>query len=236
MGRRAGSPNEKMNPGVWAAVSVAIVAAVVVANRLENRSTLHSSLTIRSGAHAAADDGAALAHTIENDTVGSTVDAALDELRDVAASMRDRFLKPAVTAAAHAAEVVESIPAAPAARGLWLVLDDLGPAAPQPLRAQVDGALALLAIRGWSLVGLGDSDRDINLAASARSAIGVDTLHAADRLRDWLDDQGDLLKGVLLLQRDGRAETVEPILIVRPEAQTTLPIAQALRAAAAEAG
>jgi len=232
--RRCCAPNEKMNPGVWAAVFISVFVGIAVANRASKAPAVRSSV-------ATAPDAGSAAHTTVtivgeegagvSDAGAAAVEAVADKLHSVADRLRVGVVKPALTVAAQAAEAVESLPAAPAAGGLWLVLNDVGPSAPTPLRARAQGALALLALRGWSLAGVGDSERDINLAASARSAIGVDTTRAAERLRDWLEEQGELLRGVILLRR-APSDAVEAVVVARPEAQAVQPpIAQALRLA-----
>ncbi|VAX42702.1 hypothetical protein MNBD_PLANCTO03-2442, partial [hydrothermal vent metagenome] len=120
------------------------------------------------------------------------------------------------TAQAHAQTQAAS--QAPSS-GSVLVINDLRDSADDATSEAIDRGLDRLASLGYSIVGLGVSDEDIELTASAKKAIELGTADdqmTIEKLKAWLKGSDGALQGLVWISRDSPAGN--PLVLMRGKA------------------
>ena len=101
-------------------------------------------------------------------------------------------------------------------KGSVLVLDSLGDAADEQTRTWVSGRLGRLQSIGYKSVGLGGSEEDVDLTASALNEIklgAADDPATIERLKGWLRDSENPLTGIIWISRDRPVE--RPLILMQ---------------------
>jgi len=227
---RAQSRPRHINGGVVSALVAGVlgVAIAIIAANDGNMTHLNIQRHGQDIVIAQSDHDGAI--NLDPSDVTQSISELSAEFKDFLVGLRERVVNPTVEAAGQAIAASASLAHAPENTGFWLVLSDVGPGAPETLHNRIQNALTLLAVRGWTLVGVGDTKRDIDLVASARNAIGIEVSEAPGRLSEWLGKQGKLLSGVVWLRRDDSYEGLTPVVVARAGSDL-IPILDALRLA-----
>ncbi len=101
-------------------------------------------------------------------------------------------------------------------KGSVLVLNSLGETADKQTQSWISGNLDRLRSMGYESVGLGGSDEDVDLTASALNEIKLGTADdpaTIERLKGWLRDSENPLTGIIWISRDRPVE--RPLILMQ---------------------